>query len=281
MVENYIAPCEMEIEKMPIIKGTWVMTVEVANGEVWEKVQKGEVTGFSMGGMGQYSEVETEIPEAVEKKSILKQLAGLLGYDLIKKGEVKDRYSKSVKSSNFWEAWYALSDVLRKYNWSTDEYEFTTDEGTITEALAEFSDIIQNLLLTPNIAKVLKQEYKPKKEREETEMTKDEIQSMIDTAIEPIKKALEAKPAGNGEPPAAETPATEPITAEVIQKMIDETVKKSTEPAADEPLTIEVIQKMIDETIEPVLKARGLASNLNGDGSVEKNAETHYLAGIL
>jgi len=39
VVENYIAPCEMEIGESAIAKGTWIMTVEVANGEVWEKVR--------------------------------------------------------------------------------------------------------------------------------------------------------------------------------------------------------------------------------------------------
>lgn len=56
VVENYIAPCDMEIAGAKIVKGTWLMTAEVNNIEVWEKVQKGEVTGFSMGGVGKYVE---------------------------------------------------------------------------------------------------------------------------------------------------------------------------------------------------------------------------------
>ena len=207
---------------------------------------------------------------------MLKQLAGMFGYELVKKGEVKDKYNKSVKSSNFWDAWYALEEVLRKYNWATDSYEFITDETAVKEALTDFSDIMQNILLTPNIAKTLKQDFINKKQTEEPEMTKDEIKSLIDEAVEPIKKALEPKPA---EP----KPETEPITAEVIKKMISDAIKKSDEPPADadEPLTLESIQKMIDDAVTPVLKARGLASNLNDEPNVEKSVEPHYLAGIL
>ena len=281
VVENYIAPCDMTIGDTPIIKGTWIMTVEVTNADVWAKVQKGEVTGFSMGGMGQYSEVETELKKSEtggkEANIILKAFADLCGFELIKKGEVKDKYNKAVKSSNFWEAFYSLENTLRKYNWEKDEYDFTADETTITEALAEFSDIIKNLLLTPNIVKTLKNEFKKKNETEESEMTEAEIKTYID---ESIKKALETKPA---EPKPEANPA-EPITAEAIQKMIADAIKKSEEPAGEpEPLTLEAIQKMINAAIEPILKARGLASNLNDDedGEIKKNEETHYLTGIL
>ena len=108
-------------------------------------------------------------------------------------------------------------------------------------------------------------------------MTDAEIKTMID---ESIKKAFEVKPAE----PTPETPQAEPVTAEVIQKMIADAVKKADEPG-DEPLTLESVRQMITEAIEPVLKARGLASNLNGDGdpnpNVKKGEEPHYLTGII
>ena len=286
VVENYIAPCDMTYPNefgagdTPVIKGTWIMTVEVTNAGVWEKVQKGEVTGFSMGGTGKYSEVETDISKSDENEGLIKKFVGLFGYDLIKKGEVKEKYNKSVKRDNFWNALYALEDVLRKYNWQTDEYDFITDETAITEALTEFSDIIQNLLLTPNIVKTLKQEFKKKNETEETEVTTAEIQKMID---ESIKKALETATANAAKGVTVELDGEKALTVETVQKMINDTIKKSLEPDAGEPesLTLEAIQEMITAAIEPVLKARGLASNLNGEQFVEKNEEEHYLAGIL
>jgi len=276
VVENYIAPCDMTVGDTPVIKGTWLMTVEVKNADVWKKVQKGEVTGFSMGGMGKYSEVETDISDISkgdDKDGIIKKFIGMLGYELVKKGEVRDKYNKSAKRDNFWNALYALEDVLRKYNWQTDNYEFITDEAVITEALSEFSDIIQNLLITPNIAKSLKQDFINKKETEESTVTEAEIKKIV----EEVKKALEPEPAATPEPPAAET-----ITAEAIQKMIDDAVKKFTEPEPA-PLTLESIQKMITAAVEPVLKARGLSSNLNDDDdpNVKKGDGDHYLTGIL
>jgi len=257
--------------------------VEVTNADVWEKVQKGEVTGFSMGGTGKYSEVETDISKGEEKEGLIKRFVGLFGYDLIKKGEVKDKYNRAIKSSNFWEAIYSLENTLRKYNWEKDEYDFTADETAITEALTDFSEIIQNLLLTPNIVKTLKQEFKKKNETEESgTMTDTEIKTLID---ESIQKALNTEQSSVNKPtePKQEVTKPEPITAEVVQKMIDESIKKSEKPAGEpEPLTLETIQEMINNALEPVLKARGLASNLNGEQPVNKNdEEQHYLAGIL
>ena len=53
-----------------------------------------------------------------------------------------------------------------------------------------------------------------------------------------------------------------------------------------QPVTAEQVQEMITaavaKAVDPVLKSKGLPSNLNGDGSVEKAAgEEHYLHGIL
>ena len=63
-------------------KGTWLMTMEVSDDEVWDKIEKGEITGFSMGGKGSYSEVDVDISDpdnpvakAGGKKGILKALA--------------------------------------------------------------------------------------------------------------------------------------------------------------------------------------------------------------
>ena len=155
VVETYVAPSDMEVEGQPVIKGTWLMTVEVENADVWNKVQKGEVTGFSMGGIGKYSETETDLTATVEKRGLFKKLAELFGFDVVEKGEVKERYEKSAKYNNFWNAFYSLQDTLLKYNWENDRGEFETDEAVIREALTEFSDIIMAVLAAPNVMMAL------------------------------------------------------------------------------------------------------------------------------
>lgn len=161
VVENYVAPCDMAIGDQPVMKGTWIITVECSNDAVWEAVQKGILTGFSMGGIGKYSEEDIALEnvtkaggatDVAEKKSLLKRLGAFFGIDLVEKGEVMERYQASSKQDRFWDAMWALEDVLYRYNWTTDRYEFAADEATIREALEDFNSIITSILAKPGAA---------------------------------------------------------------------------------------------------------------------------------
>ena len=61
-------------------------------------------------------------------------------------------------------------------------------------------------------------------------------------------------------------------------------VEKALAPK-DEAVTADSVQAMVAEAVqkavEPVLKARGLSSNLNNEKPIEKTENRHYLAGIL
>lgn len=324
VVESYVAKCDMEINGQSIKKGTWLMTVEVNDPDVFEAIKKGEITGFSMGGVGKYSSedvalddvAKTAIPTTPadrEKRGLFKRLAAALGFEMVEKGEMADRYAADMKYSGFWNAFYTLEDVLYRYNWQMDRYEFEDNENLITEALTEFNAIVTDLLTGGQpVAKALASGsvFKAGKamsnanketltsiydslgaflekfndEQEETDVTKKEI---TDAIAEGVAKAL----APAQQPEAVEKAAENtPITAETIEKMVDAAVKKALAPAEDdeEPVTAENIQKMIEAAVEkavaPVRKAAGVPSNLNdeddGEDGVEK-AAPHYLAGIL
>lgn len=311
VVETYVAPSDMDVEGQPVVKGTWLMTVEVENSDIWDKVQKGEVTGFSMGGIGKYSETDVDLSETVEKRGLFKKLAELFGFDVVEKGEVKERFEQNAKRDSFWNAFYALQNTLLKYDWGSDNGKFETDETVIREALAEFSEIITAVLAAPNVMKALAVNAPVEKagkkisgknrdtlqsiydnlgallaefaeeNKEESDVTKAEVQTLVDEAVQ---KALEGVNVKKEEAPAAE-PA---LTADAVQKMVTEAVEKALAPTnepKEEPLTADAVQKMVTEVVEkavePVLKARGLSSNLNGEQPVEKNENRHYLAGIL
>lgn len=326
VVESYVAKCDMEINGQSITKGTWLMTVEVNDPDVFEAIEKGEITGFSMGGVGKYSSedvalddvaktADPAVPADREKRGLFKRLASVLGFEVVEKGEMADRYAADMKYSGFWNAFYTLEDVLYRYNWQTDRYEFEDNENLITEALTEFNAIVTDLLTGGQpVAKALASGsvFKAGKamsnanketltsiydslgaflekfndEQEETDVTKKEI---TDAIAEGVAKAL--KPAQQQPEAVEKTAENTPITAEAIEKMVDAAVKKALAPAEDdeEPVTAENIQKMIEAAVEkavaPVRKAAGVPSNLNddeddGEDGVEK-AAPHYLAGIL
>ncbi|MFM2488851.1 XkdF-like putative serine protease domain-containing protein [Enterococcus avium] len=59
VVESYVAPVEMTINDTTITKGTWVLVTK-ATDEMWEDIQKGEFTGYSLAGTAEVEEVKKQ-----------------------------------------------------------------------------------------------------------------------------------------------------------------------------------------------------------------------------
>lgn len=83
VVESYVAPCDMSVGEQAIKKGTWMMTVEVDDPDIFEKVQKGEITGFSMGGVGKYSDEDDPLPDDGVAKAEEQPEKGMRGMSVI------------------------------------------------------------------------------------------------------------------------------------------------------------------------------------------------------
>ena len=62
IVESYLAPTDLEINGRIVKQGTWLMGIQW-QPEVYEKIKKGDFTGYSMGGTGE--RVEVNIDEEV------------------------------------------------------------------------------------------------------------------------------------------------------------------------------------------------------------------------
>ncbi|MBQ8331124.1 MAG: hypothetical protein IJX94_01325 [Clostridia bacterium] len=312
VVESWVAKADFELGGETVKKGSWLMTVEITDEAVWDAVQKGELTGFSMGGVGLYSTEDEDLTEVkkndtpnkqTEHKGILKKLAEMFGFDVVEKGAVADRYAESSKVSNFWNAFYALEDTLYRYNYATGTWDYENDETVIREALTDFSNIITDILAGSEIAKSLAVEKSGKTlsaknkesltniynnlgaflaevedEKEEKDMTKSEIEKIVADAV---AKAM--APAQEEAPAAPDAPAE--ITVEGVQKMVEDAVAKALAPK-EEAVTPEnvndIVEKAVKKAIEPILKSRALSTAL-GDGDAEpvEKGEAHYLTGIL
>jgi len=57
ILENYLAPVNFVIGGQSVKKGTWLLAVRVIDDELWEQVKRGELTGYSIGGMSSYHEI--------------------------------------------------------------------------------------------------------------------------------------------------------------------------------------------------------------------------------
>lgn len=151
VVESWIAKADFDIDGETIKKGTWLMTVEVADESVWEGIEKGEITGLSMGGLGNYGEEDVELEnvskqETSEKKGLLKQLAKALGLNVVEKGAMAELYEERSKGTLFWNAFNSLEEILYKYDPITGRYLYESDENKVRECLEEFSQIITSIL---------------------------------------------------------------------------------------------------------------------------------------
>lgn len=50
LLESWTAPSDLSIGTTIVKQGTWVITMRVNEDKIWNKVKKGEITGFSIGG---------------------------------------------------------------------------------------------------------------------------------------------------------------------------------------------------------------------------------------
>jgi len=49
VIESYIAPCDMELGGVDITKGTWLMTLQVHDEELWSMIKNEDIVGLSIG----------------------------------------------------------------------------------------------------------------------------------------------------------------------------------------------------------------------------------------
>lgn len=343
VVESWIAKADFDIDGETIKKGTWLMTVEVADESVWEGIEKGEITGLSMGGLGNYSEEDVELEnvskqETSEKKGLLKQLGKMLGLTVVEKGAMAELYEERSKGTLFWNAFNSLEEILYKYDPITGRYLYETDENKVRECLEEFSQIITSILtggesitetiqtgqpvekagkkmsgknretlkgIYESLGAFLKEFDDPedtkKADKEEKQVTKQEVEGIVEKAVEAAFAKATNTAAKTPEEEETEEEAkkketvteakkkggcvskADEITPETINAMVEAAVEKALEPQ-HEAVTAEQVQEMITaavaKAVDPVLKSRGLPSNLGG--GVEKAAgEQHYLHGIL
>lgn len=154
VVETWIAKADFQIGDETITKGTWLMTVEVKDDAVWEGIQKKEITGFSMGGIGNYSEEDTDLetvekstaPQVEGKRGLLAKLAEALGFKMVEKGEMAEIFEEKSRGTLFWNAMNTLEECLYRYNPVTGRYAYESDEQRVRDCLSDFCAIVTDLL---------------------------------------------------------------------------------------------------------------------------------------
>lgn len=291
VVESWIAKADFKIGDEPVQKGTWLMTVELADAGLWDAVEKGEITGFSMGGVGNYSEEDVQLedvnktatgsePEQSEKKGLLKKLAEMFGFDVVEKGAMSEEYNRRIRSNAFWTAFCTLQDTLSHYDGYTGTEYLESDETKIKEALTEFCSIVEKILtsgdpITKAIAKdepVLKV---GKKMSSKNRATLQGIFEAMGAFLAAFDDAEEEDPDGDEKKPPEPPEGDEgdedkdkdkdkedkDVTKAEVEKLVQETVAASvakalgveTPETGDENITADAVQKMVEEAVAKAL----------------------------
>lgn len=273
VVESWIARSDTEIGGEAVKQGTWLMTVEVTDPEIWRAIEDGKITGLSMGGVGTYSEEDTDLGEVEksetvqEKRGLLKRFAEFLGLNLVERGEVEELYNERMKEDSFWNAFNALECSLRKWDYRDDKYIYETDEGKIRDALTDFESILSNILTSEQpIAMAIKgpETIEKSKDKEEREVTKAEIEAAIEKAatlaVEKLTRADGGEAPAENAGAAAENAPGESGQAEqgATETQADGGSEGGQEsaPAADAPLTRADVEEIVTAAIEKATAAK-------------------------
>lgn len=207
VVESYIAPADMEIGTQTVTKGTWVLVTK-ATDEIWDAIQKGEYTGYSLAGQA----------EVLEKST-------------------KDDFTNRKPMNDVVIAMRVFGDNVDNIVYGDSTYPDITSKLTaILQEADEFKEVIQGI--SPNgvqkqskVTKALKSLFKPNKEADEMEAK--EMQELITKALEPVNSKLEELEKA-GKKPETKTP-----TATIDAEGVTEAVKKAVEPLKDRLETLE------------------------------------------
>lgn len=286
VVESYIAPCDMTIGEEKVKAGTWIMTVEIKDDVVWKAIEDGEITGFSMGGIGRTESEEKNTKS--EGKSVV--------------NTEKSNYSQRMNNQKVESTIYSAFDVFRGQvydllnetrRWRLNDEQIVSQ---VQENAVDFVDDIINALKEANkddedistnngqkkaknddisASKVEEETNNNEKDKksEENEMTKEEMQELLNEAVNKIVTAL----TGNKDEEKEEEKKPEESKEENAK---EEGKKEKSETVDTESIT-EQIEKAVNNAVDKVLESRGVVSAVN-EVAVEKNeSEQHYLHGIL
>ena len=272
VVESWIAKADFQCGDEAVQKGTWLMTMEITDQKIWDAIEKGEITGLSMGGVGVYSKEDVQLdnvekatsgvanePEQSEKKGVFKKLAAMLGFDVAEKGELADTYAERQKANNFWTAFYALEDLLCHWDSWSGKQVLETDEAKVKEALSDFTTIVEGILtsgepVTKQLAAADKPVEKAGKKmsganKETLQTAYDALGALLEAVAEPKPEDEEkAKSESKDDDSGEEKPKDKPTSDE------DEENKDK----EDKDLTKAEVENLLKETVaEAVTKALG------------------------
>lgn len=294
VVESYIAPVDMQLGDQEIKKGSWVAGVKVTNAETWAAIEKGEITGFSMWGIGKRVKVEGA-PSDTDSESVEKGLLHAIKKALQEffPGTKPTPIAKAVQSfksriaardvrDKWYDAQWAFTDTMREI---LDDPEITDKAEAIGKTIDEYKTVAVTLAAQwPVDSEVVKSDgYQERLEavRKAGKVLSSANLQAVEDAIAALTALRDkAKPKEEDDVKAediekAVKAAMEPITKQLKDLQTEVAELKKAEGAGDDANNgstdpaAEAVTQAVQKALEPIVKQ---VKDLSDDVQLMKNA---------
>lgn len=259
VVESYVAPVDMTIEDTTITKGTWVLVTK-ATDEMWEDIQKGEFTGYSLAGTAQVEEVKKQTTDNFNRRKVYRDVN-------------------------------AAIDAFHSASWSIlDNYSANDAEklSEIQDEVSELSALLGTIQTTKSVTKQgvvegIKSFFSTKKSKEEQDMTEEELKKALSEALTPFTEKLEKlEAAKDGEDELTDEEKKKKEEEEAAAGAKKDKVKKSEFTAEDITKAVQEAVAPLNKKIETLEKARfSNVQEQNYTENIEKSAVPDYVNAVF
>lgn len=279
VVENWVAKADFDCGGEKIAKGTWLMTVEVTDSAVWKDITNGKITGFSMGGVGNYSEEDDKLAKSAERTSLFDKLARGLGIEKSALEEPVEKAGKKLSSKNR-EALTGIYESLGTFLKEFDDPEEETEKPTSKKPEKKEKDDEES---------GVEEGCSAGKDKDDKAITKSEAEDMIAAAVSAAFRAVSGVSEAEKENTHPVEKSVQGVSEEALAALIEKALSKALEnaepeqPAPDTASIDAIVEKAVEKATSGILKAHGVATNLNAAaGTAETQPEEpHYMHGIL
>ncbi|MCY7470488.1 XkdF-like putative serine protease domain-containing protein [Bacillus safensis] len=197
VVESYIAPSDFEMGGEIIKKGSWVLVTK-ASDEIWEQIQKGEITGYSMAGTADIGKQERE--PASDEKGLFSLLKNFFLKNEKPAEEVK-KAGRKFSAANLNELKSARAAIDNLLNQAEEKEE--NEEVKKEDLQKMLDDTIAPVVKRLNDLEKGEGEQQPDpQENQPDEAVAKEMAAAVEKALAPVVERVEAlekaRPQGNG-----------------------------------------------------------------------------------
>ncbi|WP_144470976.1 XkdF-like putative serine protease domain-containing protein [Bacillus pumilus] len=197
VVESYIAPSDFEMGDEVIKKGSWVLVTK-ASDEIWEQIQKGEITGYSMAGTADIGKQEDHKP-ASDEKGLFSLLKNFFLKNEKPAEEVK-KAGRKFSATNLTELKNARAAIDNLLSQAEEKEEEEVNKEDLQKMLEEtIAPVVKRL---DDLEKGEGEQQPDPQEKQIDEEVAKEMAAAVEKALTPVVERVEAlekaRPQGNG-----------------------------------------------------------------------------------